>query len=142
MACSLRGYSPSRQGMHGSWGVRLMVLNKRAEGSLSYQTSTLASSDSLPPARLHLLKVPQPSKTVPPAGDQVFRHRGLPGTLHIQITTTSKLLIQIVVILLKEPPKVQVEEAQGTNGNSKKDCAFALQPQRPWLFFQSFLSMA
>ena len=31
------------------------------------------SSDILPPARLHLLKVPQPSKTALAASDQAFK---------------------------------------------------------------------
>lgn len=47
---------------------------------LGYQTSRPALSDSLPPALLHLLKVPQPFSTSPPAEDQVFKHWSLWGT--------------------------------------------------------------
>lgn len=36
-----------------------------------YRTSRLAPTNSLPPVRLHLIRVPRPSKSVPPAKDQV-----------------------------------------------------------------------
>jgi hypothetical protein len=38
-------------------------------------TNSLQSSSSLPLPRLSLLKLSLPSKTVPPAADQVFKHR-------------------------------------------------------------------
>lgn len=38
------------------------------------------------PMSLHLLKVPQPSKTAAPTGDGVFKHMWQWGTFHIQAT--------------------------------------------------------
>jgi hypothetical protein len=49
------------------------------------------SSDQLPPTRLYSLKCPRPSKTAPPAGDQVFKHLNLLGTFHIQNTIITEL---------------------------------------------------
>lgn len=44
-------------------------------------------SNTLPPARLQLLKVPQPLRTVPPSGDQVNTHMSLGGTFYVQTIT-------------------------------------------------------
>lgn len=41
-------------------------------------------NESLSPAKLHLLKVPQPAKPAPPAGNQLFKHLNLWGTPRIQ----------------------------------------------------------
>lgn len=57
--------------------------NRKGTGQVR---SRLTTSDVLPSARLHLLKAPQPPKTAPPAGHQVFKHRSLCGTPRIQDT--------------------------------------------------------
>lgn len=46
-------------------------------------------SNALPPARLQLLKVPQPLRTAPPSGDQVNTHMSLRGTFYVQTITKS-----------------------------------------------------
>lgn len=51
---------------------------------LEYETSKPSLSDLLPPAKLHLLKVPQVSKIAPPAGCPVFKHMSLGGTFPVQ----------------------------------------------------------
>lgn len=51
-----------------------------------YRTSRLAPTASLPPARLRLLRVPQPSKSVPPAEDQVSESLITWEKLYIQAT--------------------------------------------------------
>lgn len=54
----------------------------------SYQASSPSSSDPLPPARLHLLKVPKPSETVPPTGGPSVQTQGCMGdTSHSNHTT-------------------------------------------------------
>lgn len=47
---------------------------RKQEVEIVYKPSSPTYSNPLPPARLHLLKVPQPFKIMPPSGDQVFKH--------------------------------------------------------------------
>jgi hypothetical protein len=56
----------------GKWGA-----GKGSDKKL--ETHKVCPSDVLPSARLHLLKVPQPPQTTPPAGDQVFQDHNLCG---------------------------------------------------------------
>lgn len=42
-----------------------------------YKSSRPPPSNSVPPARLHLLKVPSPPKTILPTGEQAFKPTGL-----------------------------------------------------------------
>lgn len=65
-----------------------------------HQTSRAVPSDLLLPTRLHLLKMPQPSQTAPPAGDQVVKHMSLWGTFQTQTTTKTD---PATVILLLHP---------------------------------------
>lgn len=58
----------------------------KQEMGQGYKTSRPPSSDRLPPARLCLLKAPQPSQTVPPAEDQVFKHASLWKAFYVQTT--------------------------------------------------------
>lgn len=51
---------------------------------LGYKTSGPIPNEALPPSVLCLLKLPQPSRTVPPVGDQVFKHMCLKGAVHVQ----------------------------------------------------------
>lgn len=59
-------------------------VENRQEVEPGYETSIHDSSGVLPPDRLHLPKVPQPLQTVPPAGDQMFKHVSPWVTLHTQ----------------------------------------------------------
>lgn len=87
---SLRGYNPPWQDKHGmgKHGCRseaagcvafAVVAGIEWEVERGYYTPSLALSDPFPSARLHLLKVPQPSQIVPKVTDQGFRHVSLWG---------------------------------------------------------------
>lgn len=55
----------------------------RLEVGLEDETSRSSPSDSLPVTRTHLLKLPQPAKTGPLAGNQGFKPMSLWGTFLI-----------------------------------------------------------
>lgn len=59
------------QGRHMRAGYIVSVISSQEVG-LGCTSSNLSLRDQLPPARFHLLEVPQSSKTMPPAGYQVF----------------------------------------------------------------------
>lgn len=59
-------------------------VENRQEVKPGRKTSRPLPSGSLPPVKLHFLKVPQPSSTVSTAGDQVSKNVSLKGTLHTQ----------------------------------------------------------
>lgn len=48
---------------------------------------SMPGSNTLPPARLQLLKVPQLLRTAPPSGDQVNTHMSLGETFYVQTIT-------------------------------------------------------
>lgn len=58
---------------------------REQEVGLDYEASRPAHSDPLPPVRLHLLKVLQPSQSVPPARDQVFKYMSIVGPFKLQL---------------------------------------------------------
>lgn len=66
-----------REGMVGGardWLVTLhLPLESWTGRGTSYRVSRAIPSDTLPPEKLHLLRVPQPSPTVPPSGAQVSK---------------------------------------------------------------------
>lgn len=56
------------------WLVTLYLQEERKQQTAS-KPQGAGPRDSFPPTSLRLLKVLQPSKSVPPAGDKVFKHR-------------------------------------------------------------------
>lgn len=60
-------------------------------------TQSLSSSNLLPSPKFHFLKVSQPSKSVPLAGEQYFKHMNLYMTLHIKTTTPLTLRTKMTV---------------------------------------------
>lgn len=72
------------------------------------QTSRAVPSDRLP-KRLRLLKIPQPSQTALPTGDQVAKHMSLCGTFQTQTTAKADPATVIGVtglLVLLQPPQV------------------------------------
>lgn len=61
----------------GSCPIAFHSNKREQEVGITDKASKPAPSDSLSPARLHLLKVLYPLQTVPPAGDQMFRYLSL-----------------------------------------------------------------
>lgn len=72
-----------------SWPVMLNLHESRKWAQV-IKPQGLLPSDSLPPTRLHL-RGPQLFQTVPPSGDQVFKHMNLEETLHAQTTANALL---------------------------------------------------
>ena len=62
----------------------------------SYKSLKPTPSDTLPPARFCLLKVPQPFQIVVPAGDQVFKLMSLWGDVHVHVQTTMQSLMVLI----------------------------------------------
>lgn len=60
------------KGAEACWGVGM-----RQGVESGCKTAKPTPSDTFPPASLLLLKVPQPSQTAPPSGDQEFKHMSL-----------------------------------------------------------------
>lgn len=73
----------SKLGWQREWLVvpSLSSLNAKGEMWWNWVRTTKSS------ARSPIWKVPQPSKTTLPAGDQLFKHMSLWGAFHIQTTT-------------------------------------------------------
>lgn len=59
----------------GAWGGWSHCASNQGRADRKW----LAHCDPLPPARLHFLKGLQPSRTAPPAGNPVFKHRSRGG---------------------------------------------------------------
>lgn len=60
---------------------------KEQKAGLGYRTSRPTTTDPFPSVKPHLLKGPQPSQTVPPTRDQVFKSLSQWEALHIQTIT-------------------------------------------------------
>lgn len=88
-------------------GKQLVILhphitsNDEQEMGLGYKTSQPTPNKTLPPSVLHLQNFPQPQQTVPPVGDQVFKHMCLKETVHILIMAVYKECIGMLGLVLR-----------------------------------------
>jgi hypothetical protein len=60
----------------GGWLLKFASILRNYSSTIN-TALTPAPSDSVSPARLHLLKFSQSSQTVPPPGDHMFKHVSL-----------------------------------------------------------------
>lgn len=68
----------------GAQLVHVLLTNHTWE-NLGSTPQASCLNNTLPPARSHRPKVPQPLQTASPAGEETFRHMSLCETVHIQV---------------------------------------------------------
>lgn len=74
---------------HIAYRVRRQRMNRNMVRTIEPPSSPPVNNP-LPPVKLHLLKVPQHSQTILPAGNQVFKDIAYGGMFCIQPTTSTK----------------------------------------------------
>lgn len=101
-------------------------------------THTFTHSDSLPPERCHLLNIPRPFKTAPPAGDIVLEPRGFGvgggagvAVLHIQ-TITLDCIVSPCPNQPANRPDTLTRNVQGQGRFWPKPSATVAAPLRCW----------